>query len=44
MIAVGSQAPDFKLNDHFGRSISLSSFKNRHHVMMVFYPLDFTPT
>lgn len=44
MIDPGTPAPEFTLNDHFGRSISLSDFKGRQHVMLVFYPLDFTPT
>lgn len=44
MISVGSEAPDFTLNDHFGRSVKLSDFRGKHHVMLVFYPLDFTPT
>ena len=44
MIEVGSQAPEFSLADQFGRKISLSQFRDRQHVMMLFYPLDFTPT
>ena len=44
MIAVDSNAPDFTLNDHFGRQIRLSQFRGKHHVLLVFYPLDFTPT
>jgi peroxiredoxin len=44
MIDVGSKAPGFTLQDHFGRDISLDQFAGRRHVMLVFYPLDFTPT
>jgi len=44
MISVGDIAPSFTLKDHFGRSISLDMFKGRRHVMLLFYPLDFTPT
>jgi peroxiredoxin len=44
MIAVGDTAPDFKLKDQFGRDITLEQFKGRRHVMLLFYPLDFTPT
>ena len=44
MITEGTQAPEFKLKDHFGRTISLSDFKGKKHVMLLFYPLDFTPT
>lgn len=44
MIEVGSRAPDFTLSDHLGRSVTLGSFRGRKHVMLLFYPLDFTPT
>ncbi len=44
MIDVGSKAPGFKLTDHFAREISLDRFAGRRHVMLLFYPLDFTPT
>ena len=44
MLAEGTQAPDFSLQDQFGRSIALSDFKGRAQVVLVFYPLDFTPT
>jgi len=44
MIAIGENAPDFNLKDQFGRDITLGQFKGRRHVMLLFYPLDFTPT
>ncbi len=44
MIAVGETAPNFTLNDHLGREIELSSFKGKSHVLLLFYPLDWTPT
>jgi len=44
MIAIGSQAPDFTLLDHLGRTIKLSDYRGKQHVMLLFYPLDFTPT
>ena len=44
MIDVGGTAPDFRLKDQFGREITLEQFKGRRHVMLLFYPLDFTPT
>ncbi|RMG10207.1 MAG: hypothetical protein D6731_17885 [Planctomycetota bacterium] len=44
MIDVGSTAPDFCLKDHFGREVRLSQFKGKAHVMLLFYPLDWTPT
>ncbi len=44
MISEGSTAPEFTLKDQFGRSISLSQFQGRKHVLLLSYPLDFTPT
>jgi peroxiredoxin len=44
MIAVGDRAPGFSLPDQFGRTISLERFLGRNHVMLLLYPLDFTPT
>jgi hypothetical protein len=44
MIDIGSRAPGFELQDHFGRKVSLDHFTGRRHVMLLFYPLDFTPT
>lgn len=44
MIEVGAVAPDFTLGDHFGRTLSLSQFKGEQHVLLLAYPLDFTPT
>ena len=44
MIKVGDRAPDFTLADHLGRKLSLAEFRGKRHVMLLFYPLDFTPT
>ena len=44
MTEPGSAAPDFTLQDHFGRKVALSRFKGRCNVMLLFYPLDWTPT
>jgi peroxiredoxin len=44
MIEVGASAPAFSLQDQFGREISLAGFRNRQHVLLLFYPLDWTPT
>ena len=44
MIAVGQNAPDFELPDHLGRKVSLAQFRGKRHVLLLFYPLDFTPT
>jgi peroxiredoxin len=41
---IGSAAPGFVLKDHFGRTVDLARFKGKRNVMLVFYPLDWTPT
>lgn len=42
MIEPGQKAPDFTLPDHDGNEVSLSDFAGRR-VLLVFYPLDFSP-
>ncbi len=42
MIAAGEPAPDFTLRDQDGKKVSLSDFRGRR-VLLVFYPLDFSP-
>lgn len=44
MVNAGSPAPSFSLKDHFGRSVELAQFKGKCNVMLLFYPLDWTPT
>ncbi len=44
MIADGTRAPGFVLEDQFRRRISLDDFRERRHVLLLFYPLDWTPT
>jgi cytochrome oxidase Cu insertion factor (SCO1/SenC/PrrC family) len=44
MIAVGERAPDFELQDHLGRKVKLEDFRGKRHVLLLFYPLDWTPT
>jgi peroxiredoxin Q/BCP len=42
-LSVGAQAPDFTLQDQDGKSVTLSSLKGKN-VVLVFYPMDETPT
>ena len=45
MIEVGKEAPDFELPSHLGGTkFTLNQFKGKKNVMLVFYPLDWTPT
>ena len=41
-LKVGDKAPEFKLNDSFGKEVSLSDFKGKK-VLLYFYPKDNTP-
>jgi peroxiredoxin len=43
VIQAGGPAPDFTLRDQDGKKVSLSDFRGRT-VVLVFYPLDFSPT
>lgn len=43
-LKVGDQAPDFELPSHRGdEKVRLSSFRGKKNVILVFYPLDWTP-
>lgn len=44
MIAVGAEAPDFALASHTDETVKLSDLRGKKNVLLVFYPLDFTPT
>lgn len=44
MIKVGSVAPDFKLASQFNTELTLSEFRGKKNVMLVFYPKDWTYT
>ena len=42
-IAVGQTAPDFTLEDQSQKKITLSDFAGKRNVVLIFYPLDFSP-
>ena len=42
--AVGTVAPEFTLRDQYGQTVSLSDFRGRSAVAIVFFPLAFTGT
>jgi peroxiredoxin len=44
MIQPGAEAPDFALESHLDTTVKLSDLKGDKNVLLVFYPLDFTPT
>jgi peroxiredoxin len=41
---VGDLAPDFSLVNQFGETITLSDFRGKSNVVIVFYPLSFSGT
>jgi peroxiredoxin len=41
-LSIGSVAPDFELSDQHGNKVSLSSFKGKKNVVLLFYPFSFT--
>jgi peroxiredoxin len=42
-LAVGDEAPDFELPGHREKeSVRLLAFRGRKHVVVAFYPLDWT--
>jgi peroxiredoxin (alkyl hydroperoxide reductase subunit C) len=44
LIAAGAKAPDFELDSHLDQKVKLSEFRGKKNVLLVSYPLDFTPT
>lgn len=42
-IAVGQPAPDFALKDQNQKEVHLSDFTGKKNVVLVFYPLDWSP-
>jgi len=43
MSLLGQPAPDFTLPSTGGEPVTLSSYRGQSHVVLVFYPLDFSP-
>jgi peroxiredoxin len=41
-VTAGDVAPDFTLKDQHGNDVTLSSFRGRENVVLVFYPFTFT--
>jgi peroxiredoxin len=42
-IAVGQPAPEFTLKDQNQKEVKLSDFTAKRNVVLIFYPLDFSP-
>lgn len=43
VLNVGQMAPDFELDSHQGRKVTLSSFRRTKNVVVAFHPLAWTP-
>ncbi len=43
MLDIGSQAPDFDLEDESGNRVRLADFRGASSVVLMFYPADNTP-
>jgi peroxiredoxin len=41
-LEVGTEAPDFTLKDHNNEKVTLSSFRGKQNVLIVFYPFAFS--
>jgi peroxiredoxin len=41
-LELGGQAPDFTLRDQFGQDVTLSSYRDRKAVAILFFPFAFT--
>lgn len=44
IIQPGARAPEFALDSHQDETVRSADFAGRKKLMLVFYPLDFTPT
>ena len=42
-IAVGQPAPEFTLKDQNQKEVKLADFAGKRNVVLIFYPLDFSP-
>lgn len=43
ILHAGDSSPDFSLPSTLGENVSLSSFRGRKNVLLLFYPLDWSP-
>jgi mycoredoxin-dependent peroxiredoxin len=42
-LSVGAAAPDFTLKDQSQKEVKLSEFQGKKNVVLIFYPLDWSP-
>lgn len=41
-LEIGTEAPDFTLKNQFGEEVTLSDFRGKKNVVLVFFPMAFT--
>ena len=41
-VLVGQEAPDFTLKNQFGEEVTLSDFRDKKNVVLIFFPMAFT--
>lgn len=44
MIEPGTTAPTFTRTDHLDRTLDMAALRGKRHLLLLFYPLAFTPT
>lgn len=44
IIQPGAEAPSFELDSHLDTQVKSADFAGKQKYLLVFYPLDFTPT
>ena len=44
VIQPGTKSPAFELDSHADATVSSADFAGKKNMLIVFYPLDFTPT
>lgn len=42
-LKTGDRAPDFALTNHLGETVRLSGYRGKCNVVVVFFPLAWTP-
>ena len=42
-VRIGQAAPDFTLKSHLGTEVTLSDFRGHRNIVLVFFPLAWTP-
>jgi peroxiredoxin len=42
-IALGMEAPDFELRSHLDDTVRLREYREKHNVLVVFFPMAWTP-